>query len=60
MIGLCDIISNLKSIGETVLNVSRSQGVFKGYILKSSMAPKINGVRPSGSMTSKIKFEVAW
>ena len=31
-------ISNLKSIGEMIPNVSRSQGLSKAYILKSSMA----------------------
>ena len=42
--------SQLKSFGETILKISRSQGVL--------LALTFNGVRPLGHMKSYFKFEI--
>ena len=58
---------NLKSIGEMVLKILRSQGMSIAYILKSSMAaivfsrwPKMYSVCPLNNMKTNFKFEVIW
>ena len=65
----------MKLIGEMILKISHSQGVFIAYILKSLTAaililadgpksiarwPKINSVRPLDNMNTNFKLEVDW
>ena len=59
---------NLKSIGETVLKISRSQGMSIAYILKKfdgghlvfSSWPKMYSGCPLDNMKTNFKFEVNW
>ena len=56
----------MKSIGETILKISRSQGMSIAYILKSSMAAILfsadgqKSVPPLDNMRTNLKFEVDW